>query len=50
MTKHPVDVAFMGIGENGASNIYPSSILREHPNCTIYLDEESSSLFTVKTI
>lgn len=35
--------------ENEVSNIYPSSILREHPNCSIYLDEESSSLLTVKT-
>ena len=34
--------------ENEISNMYPSSILREHPNCSIYLDEESSSLLTVK--
>lgn len=36
--------------ENEVSNKYPSSILREHPNCSIYLDEDSSSLLSVKTI
>lgn len=36
--------------ENEVSNLYPSSILREHPNCSVYLDEDSSSLLTVKTI
>ena len=33
--------------ENEVSNVYPSSILREHSNCSIFLDEESSSLLTV---
>ncbi|OAQ38025.1 glucosamine-6-phosphate deaminase [Pedobacter psychrophilus] len=30
--------------EQEVSNIYPASILQLHPNCTYYLDKESSSL------
>ena len=32
--------------ENEISNMHPASILREHSNCTVYLDQESSSLLT----
>ena len=32
--------------ENEVSNLFPASILQKHPNCTIYLDRESSSLLS----
>jgi glucosamine-6-phosphate deaminase len=32
--------------ENEVSNLYPASILQDHPNCTIYLDRESASLLS----
>ncbi len=32
--------------EEPVSNIYPASILREHPNCSLYLDRESASLLS----
>jgi glucosamine-6-phosphate deaminase len=31
--------------EEPVSNLFPASILREHENCTIYLDKDSASLF-----
>ena len=33
--------------EGEITNKCPASILREHPNCTTYLDEESASLLTI---
>lgn len=30
--------------ENGITNIHPASILKQHPNCNIYLDKESGAL------
>lgn len=32
--------------ENEVTNLFPASILQKHPNCTIYLDRESSSLLS----
>jgi glucosamine-6-phosphate deaminase len=32
--------------ENGVSNLYPASILQQHPHCTIFLDPSSASLLT----
>lgn len=32
--------------ENGITNVYPASILKQHPNCHIYLDKESGALLT----
>jgi glucosamine-6-phosphate deaminase len=33
--------------ENEVANLFPASILQKHPNCSIYLDRESSSLLSV---
>lgn len=32
--------------EHEVSNLYPASILQQHPNCRLYLDELSASLLT----
>ena len=32
--------------ENQVSNLYPASILQNHPNCTIFLDPSSAALLT----
>lgn len=34
--------------EKEISNLFPASILREHPNCSLYLDKKSASLLTVR--
>ncbi|HTF20880.1 MAG TPA: glucosamine-6-phosphate deaminase [Chryseolinea sp.] len=34
--------------EGEISNSYPASILQEHPDCTLYLDDESASLLSKK--
>jgi glucosamine-6-phosphate deaminase len=34
--------------EGPVSNLFPASILQQHPNCTIYLDNESASLLDRK--
>jgi glucosamine-6-phosphate deaminase len=36
--------------EQEVSNLYPSSILRTHPGCSIYLDKDSSSLLSEDTL
>jgi glucosamine-6-phosphate deaminase len=36
--------------EHEVSNLYPSSILRLHPGCSIYLDRDSSSLLSGDTL
>jgi len=35
--------------ENPVSNLYPASILREHPDCVLYLDRDSASLLSSGT-
>ena len=32
------------------SNLFPASILQNHPNCTLFLDKSSSSLLPAKTL
>ncbi len=34
--------------EEEVSNLYPASVLQEHPGCTIYLDRDSAALLTYK--
>lgn len=41
-------VAVKSCVEGDVSNIYPASILRKHPACTLYLDTESASLLETK--
>lgn len=36
--------------EQAVSNLYPASILQNHPNCSFYLDEESASLLSPETV
>jgi glucosamine-6-phosphate deaminase len=36
--------------EPAISNLYPASILQQHPDCTLYLDSESASLLTQSQI
>jgi glucosamine-6-phosphate deaminase len=36
--------------EQPVSNLYPSSILQEHPDCAFYLDEDSASLLSEATL
>lgn len=43
-------VAVRNCLENDISNKYPSSILRKHKNCSVYLDRDSASLLTSKDI
>ena len=33
--------------ENPVSNLYPASILQQHPSCSLYLDKSAASLLTV---
>lgn len=35
--------------ENPISNLFPASILRSHPNCSLYLDEAAASLLLDET-
>lgn len=35
--------------EGEITNLHPASILQAHRNCTVYLDEESASMLTLKT-
>lgn len=35
--------------EGEITNLHPASILQAHQNCTVYLDEESASMLTLKT-
>jgi len=35
--------------EKPVSNIYPASILREHPDCSLFLDRDSASLLSAGT-
>lgn len=35
--------------EGEITNLHPASILQAHQNCTVYLDEQSASLLTLKT-
>ncbi len=35
--------------EKPISNLYPASILRKHPNCTVYLDEEAAVMLDPAT-
>ncbi|HEX6890924.1 MAG TPA: glucosamine-6-phosphate deaminase [Chryseolinea sp.] len=39
-------VAVKNSVENPVSNLYPASILQQHPHCTIFLDPSSASLLT----
>jgi glucosamine-6-phosphate deaminase len=41
-------VAVKNTLEHPLSNLYPASILRLHPNCTLYLDKASSALLDAK--
>lgn len=41
-------VAVKNSVEGGVSNMYPASILQEHPVCTLYLDDESAALLKTK--
>jgi glucosamine-6-phosphate deaminase len=34
--------------ENPVSNLYPASILQDHPSCSFFLDEQSASLWQKK--
>src|SRR5690606_22829259 len=43
-------VAVKNCLENEISNRFPASILRKHPNCSLFLDKESASLLRVETI
>ena len=36
--------------ENEVSNLYPASILQQHPNCTFYLDHASSAYLSAKVL
>ncbi len=36
--------------EQSISNLYPATILQQHPDCTCYLDQFSSALLSQKTI
>lgn len=36
--------------EQDVSNMYPASILQEHPDCTFYLDQPSASLLSPETV
>lgn len=36
--------------EHEVSNLYPASILQQHPDCSLYLDEQSSSLLTERQV
>ncbi|MDZ7718294.1 MAG: glucosamine-6-phosphate deaminase [Balneolaceae bacterium] len=33
--------------ESEVTNIHPASVLQVHPNCTVYLDQESASMLTL---
>jgi glucosamine-6-phosphate deaminase len=36
--------------EQKINNLYPASILQNHPNCTLYLDTSSADLLSVQTV
>jgi glucosamine-6-phosphate deaminase len=40
-------IAVKNCVEQPVSNLFPASILQNHPNCTLYLDRDSASLLSV---
>lgn len=43
------EIAVKNTLEKGISNIYPSTVLQTHQNCTIYLDQDSAGLLNAST-